>query len=219
MRRAALAGLLASLVACVPAAAQDSPVVGPGELVGDHTLAQWQLAWSRWDFGLTARALAREKECLPQPQPSAVRFLRIPLSADHASTVTCTVPAGTYLMLGEPEVYCTTVDAESAYPNTASGLKRCALHFYRTLTDPHPRVTLDGQPIANGFVVKTDAFSFRLPAGNYFGVRAQRGRAAVVAHPVLLRPLAPGQHTLIQAVHYRDSSKKVCVFQITVEGP
>ena len=216
MRRVALAGLLASLLAPAPAAAQESPVVGPSELVGGRSLVQWQTAWSRWDFGLTNKALATEKECLPQPQPSPVRFLRIPESQDHVTTVTCTVPAGTYLLLGEPEVFCTDIEPEPGYPQTARGLRRCALDFYRRLADPQPRVVLDGNPIPNGYLVRTGALRLRLRTDNYFGVSPRLIRAAVVAHPALLRPLAPGQHTLIQGLRYRDTSNIVCVFKLTV---
>ena len=221
MRRFALAGLVVSVLAAQPATAQESPVAGPREQVGGRTLAQWQAAWSSWDFGLTEKALAAEKECLPQPQPTPVRFLRIPESEEHVTTVTCTVPAGTWLMLGEPEVFCTDIDLEREYPRTAGGLKQCALDFYRRLADPHPRLVLDGRPIANGYVVRTSAFRFRLRAGNYLGVSPRRARAAVVAHPALVRPLPPGEHTLIQGVRYRDTSNNVCVFKLTVlpEGP
>lgn len=221
MRRLALAGLLATLVAAQPVAADEAAVVGPTEQVGGRTLAQWQAAWSRWGFGLTEKALEGEKECLPQPQAAPVRFLQMPESEEHVTTVTCTVPAGTYLMLGEPEIFCTDFDLEPRYPRTAAGLERCALHYYRQLTDPHPRVVLDGKPIANGYTVRTNAFRFRLPAGNWFDVRPRAARAAVVAHAALVRPLPPGEHTLIQGLRYKDTSNLVCVFKLTVlpEGP
>jgi hypothetical protein len=211
--------LVAILAAACPAAAfaSESPIVQPTETVGGRTLPDWERLWSKWTFSFKYRTLANERECLPQA-PGPVRFLAIPVGDEHVSQVTCTVSAGTYLMLGEPEIYCTDVDPDPDYPLTARGLQRCARRYWRELTDPHPRVVLDGQPIANGYVVHPRVFRFRMPAhDNVFGAPGVRiGRAAVVARATLIKPLAPGQHTLIKGVKYRDLYNIVGVFKLTV---
>jgi hypothetical protein len=132
------------------------------------------------------------------------------LSDDHVTTVTCTVSAGTYLMLGEPLVYCTSIDPDPAFPTTKKGLRRCARFFYRQLADPKPRVVLDGQTLPNGVVVRPHVFRYH-EAGSY-----ALGRMGAVGRVVILRPLAPGQHTLIHGFRYTDDSNAVTVYKLTV---
>jgi len=191
MRR--LLSLFAVAFACLASnafASDVSPIVQADERIGGRSLADWEVAWSKWSFGFTNSELGEKTGCLPQPSSAPVHFLVIPESDDDVNAIPCTVPAGSYLLLGEPQIYCTDIDPEPAYPTTAKGLARCARHYWHQLTDPHPRVVLDGQPIPNGYVVHTRAFRFRLPPrDNMFdlpGVR--RGRAAVVARVTLLRP-------------------------------
>src|SRR6476469_8221178 len=83
-----------------------SPVVQRDEMVGGRSLVDWDVAWSRWIFGFRKSSLAQSEGCLPQSRPTPVRFLFTPLLADsHLTTINCTVPAGTYLLLGQPQVY------------------------------------------------------------------------------------------------------------------
>ena len=187
-------------------------------MVGGRSLADWEVAWSKWVFGFTNSALAEPGRCLPQPRSTLVRFLVTPPVDSHVATVTCTVPAGTYLLLGEPQIYCTDVRPERRYPTTAKGLARCARHYWSLLTDPHPRSVLDGQPIPNGALVHTNAFSFTMPPrDNQFDLPGVRhGRAAAVGRVTMIRPLPPGEHKLVQGVRYRDDVNAVGIFRLTV---
>jgi hypothetical protein len=218
MRRVAFAALLGALLAAHPATAGEPRVVGRGELVAGRDLASWEVAWTRWIFRFPRRMVNSAGGCLPQPD-GPVRFLSGRGSADdHVVSVDCTVPADRYLLLGTPLALCSDVVMPPGYPRTTAGLKRCAREFWAQVADPSPRIVLDGAPLPNGFVVHTPVFRFTIPAHdnafNLPGVR--RARGAVTGRPVMLRPLAPGRHTLIQGIHYRITHNLVVVYNLTV---
>lgn len=217
MRRLLLAGLFAALVA-VPAAAGESPTVGSGEVVAGRDLLHWQLAWNRWLFRLPQSATRRATDCLPQEDGSPVRFLALRDRSEHVTEVHCTVAAGLYLMLGQPEIICSDVVATPGFPHTRRGLDRCARANWRDLTDPDPRVVLDGVAVPAGPVVRTGPFRFGMPArGNQFGLPGvTRVRASAVGRATILRPLAPGAHTLILGIRYRGEHNVVVVYKLTV---
>jgi hypothetical protein len=101
---------------------------------------------------------------------------------------------------------------------TAAGLERCARDTWPVIADPHPRLVLDGRPIPTGAVVRPPAFRVTIPLrDNLFGVAGvRRARVAIVGRPTLIRPLTPGVHTIIQAIHYRVTHNVVAVYKLTV---
>jgi hypothetical protein len=121
-------------------------------------------------------------------------------------------------MTGIPQTICSDVFPELGYPLTAAGLIRCARDSWRELGDQAPRLVIDGAPIPNGFVVHTRAFRFKMPARNNVfrlpGVRG--GRAASAGRIAIIKPLAPGRHTLIEGVKYRDFHNQVIVYNLDV---
>jgi hypothetical protein len=218
MRRVALAGLLVLLLA-PQAAAQESPVVGRNETIGGRSLTQWTVAYDRWVLGFTETELTTDAGCLAAPTGGPVRFLGVSgPQDDHVLTANCTVPAGSYLLLAQPQVFCSDVTPLPRRWRGARGLERCASENWPKVADPHPRLVLDGQPIATGPVVRPRRFRVAVPPDdNVFaspGVR--RANAAVVARPTLIRPLTPGTHTLIQGIHYRVTHNMVAVYNLTV---
>jgi hypothetical protein len=134
-------------------------------------------------------------------------------------TARCSIPASSYLMLGVPAVECTDVYRVPGFPSTARGLRRCARKYWRRYGDPRPRIVLDGTPLTPGGVrVAPPAFSVRMPADdNIFGAPGQtRATVALVAAPLLLRPLSPGPHKLVDAVRYRGTFDRVVIYRLTV---
>jgi hypothetical protein len=218
MRRLLSAALLTALLAAHPAAADQSPVVGRGELVAGRSLSQWDVRWNSWAFGVSQSSTRQTEQCLAQPGDSPVRFLGVRSRDEHVYEVHCTVAATQYLMLGQPGALCNDARPLRPYTTTAQGLRRCARDFWRQIADPKPRVVLDGTSLGAGPTVHTGAFRFSVPPrDNQFdrpGVR--RVRAAAVARATILRPLSPGEHTLIQAYRYRGEHNQVVVYKLTV---
>jgi hypothetical protein len=219
VRRLALAVVLASLIP-TPAAAQDSPIAARDEVVAGRDLVGWQVAWNQWRLALPAKVPDIGDGCIGSGQPAGVFFLsgNGRSSDEHVMTFDCTIPAGAYLLTGVPESLCSDVLPNAKPLNTARKITRCARQSWRQISSVEPRLVLDGNPIPNGFEIHTPVFRFTMPGrGNVFdrpGIR--RGRAAAWAHVALIRPLAPGRHTLIEGVSYRHFHNQVLIFNLTV---
>jgi hypothetical protein len=219
VRRLALAAVLAALITA-PAAAQDSPIAARDEIVAGRDLVGWQVEWNRWRLALPAKPPGLGTGCITAAQPAGVWFLSGGgrSTDDHVITFDCTVPAGSYLLTGVPESLCSDVLPNAERLNTPAKIMRCAREGWKAIGDPAPRLVLDGNPIPNGFEVHTPVFRFTMPArGNVFQRRGvRRGRAATYAHVALIRPLAPGRHTLIEGVKYRHFHNQVLIFNLEV---
>jgi hypothetical protein len=220
MRRVALAVVLAALAVAQPAGAAESPITARDELVGGRDLASWQIAWNRWRLALPAMPAGIGRGCITADQRGPVWFLSGGGSSfdEHVVTIDCTVPAGSYLMTGLPETLCPDVLTDDPRLKTPRSLERCARRGWLDVGDRHPRLVLDGRAIPNGYVVYTGVFRFTMPArGNVFqrvGIRG--GRAAAGAKVAIVKPLAPGHHTLIEGVKYANFHNQVTIFNLTV---
>jgi hypothetical protein len=130
----------------------------------------------------------------------------------------CTVPAGSYLFTGLPETLCSDALPNAESLTTPARITRCARNGWREVGDHAPRLVLDGKAIPNGFGMHTPIFRFTMPErGNVFQRRGVRGgRAAAFGHVALIKPLAPGHHTLIQGVKYRDFHNQVLIYDLNV---
>jgi hypothetical protein len=220
VRRLVLAGILAALIAA-PAAADESPIAGRDEIVAGRGLVAWHVAWNQWRLGLPARVPGIGRGCISERQPAGVFFLSGNGSStdEHVITFDCKVPAGSYLFTGLPETLCS-----DALPNakktldTPRRILACARKGWRVLGDHAPRIVLDGKPIPTGFTVHTPVFRFTMPKrGNVFrnpGVRG--GRAAAYGRVALIKPLAPGRHTLIEGVKYANFHNQVLIWNLEV---
>jgi hypothetical protein len=221
MRRLALAAVVAALIGAHPAVAQESTTVARGELVGGRDVAAWTVAYNRWLLHFTRSELMADRSaCLEPPAGGPVTFLAATARGDeHVASADCTVRAGQYLLLSGPQMTCANaVPLPPRYPPTAAGLERCARDNWPVIADPHPRLVLDGQAIPTGGIVRPPAFRVKLPGrDNLFGSSGvRRARAALVGRPTLIKPLAPGVHTLIEGIHYRVTHNMVTVYKLTV---
>jgi hypothetical protein len=218
VRRLAFAVVLAALIAAVPATADESPIVGRGEVVGGRTAAQWGVAFDRWMLGRTGTELT-SGTCLTAAAGDSVQFVAVGGPEDaHVVATDCTVPAGKYLFVIGPQMQCADVIPLPRRWRGPAGLRRCAREGWAKVADRHPRLVLDGNPIPTGAVVHSDAFAFTMPArDNVLGMPGRRhGHGAFVGRPTLIKPLSPGKHTLIQGIHYRIWHNLVAVYNLTV---
>lgn len=204
------------------AGAADSPpaLVGRGELVGGRGYSAWLVAWERWRAALPVKAAPDKQSCISAGQNGQVWFLGgIGQPDEHVITRNCSVPAGRYLMLGLPSLDCDDMHPVKSYPTTPRGLTRCGRAFWHAAGDPNPRLVLDGTRITPpGYMVWTRAFRVRFPArNNIFGLRGRtHGTMAARGFAVLLRPLAPGAHKIVQGISYRRDINRVVIYRLAV---
>lgn len=209
----------AVLAVLVPGAtgATASGVVAPGERVAGRTYSQWLV--SEWQSLLAHGHLYTEApkaplKCLTQGQTAKVWFLQDAYENDAPVTVTCTIPAGRYLFLEGPGFECSTVE-HAPYHATRARLAACAARF-RLKGD---EVSVDGTPVTPAFyAVSTPVFSFTMPSrGNVLKVAGHtRGYSAAHGDALMLRPLAPGAHTILQVEHYASGISLQTTWQLTV---
>jgi hypothetical protein len=194
-----------------------SPGVPPSERPLGRTYTQWSVASWQWLLAngrSTARPHAGAWSCITRGQRGKVWFLQDEYEGDGPVTVGCEVPAGRYLFLEGPAFECSTVEAPP-FRATVRGLARCVRQFKLGGTD----LMVDGVPLRPAaYTVITPVFRFVMPArNNVLMVPGKtRGYALARAEAVMLRPLAPGTHTIVQVEHFASGKSVQTTWQLKV---
>jgi hypothetical protein len=211
--------LLGALSASAAPAQTASPTVARSEKVGGRTYTQWEAAFVRWRYSLPRRPESSDGVCAAAKQKGPVYFLHGNLVSDTPTLVRrCSVPAGRYVMLGVPNNGCTTVSEEPFFAETDRDLRACAHKVWKAYGSiAPPVVTLDGVKLRSGYLVTTPAFSFKEPKSDNVlqAPGATRGRTAQRAYALILRPLSPGLHVLVQTLRYKRDVQRTVSYQIT----
>jgi hypothetical protein len=110
-----------------------------------------------------------------------------------AATRSCTIPAGSSILVPLINVECSTAEGNG---DTPAELRACARGFVEQFSDLS--LTIDGVAIADlrRFRVQSPVFQFTAAEGNVFGVPAGTTRSVADGFWVLIRPLSPGTHTI-----------------------
>jgi hypothetical protein len=220
MRRFALALTLVAVAMAASASAADAPlpIVGPQERIGGHTLAEWMATGVVRALAVPYTPRGGDVPCIPTGDSGLVASFAANSTDGHVRTIFCTVPVGRYIMLGGASIFCSDIYRVPGYPPTARGMRRCAHDAWHTWGDPHPRLVVDGVPVEPaGYYVVTKAFRFKLPSRhNIFGTTRTHGIGAEAGNAVLLRPLPPGQHKIVEAFRLRGSFNRVAILRLTV---
>jgi hypothetical protein len=195
-----------------------SLIVAAGEKVGGAGYAQWETRAWQWDDehlhafpGVDSSAASR---CVTVGESGPVWFLHGDTDQRWFYTRSCRVPSGRYLFLDSPSNECSTVEQPPFRASSSAGLEQCAKKFRARSS-----LALDGKAISpSGIQLATGPFSFRMPAAeNWLGVPgATAGRAAVFGQGVMLRPLAPGRHTLVRVIQFTGHPVAIETYELTV---
>jgi hypothetical protein len=191
--------------------------VTPGQRVAGKTYSQLLTAdWrSLMAHGhLVTEAPKEGLKCLTRGQGGKVWFLQDAYEGLSPVTVTCAVPAGRYLFLEGPGFECSTIEPEPFHAARA-GLRACAASFALKGAD----VSVDGKPVRpSAYEVSTPVFHFTIPAsGSVLKTTGHTsGFGAVHSDALILRPLAPGSHTIVQAEHFASGNSVETTWQLTV---
>ena len=110
-----------------------------------------------------------------------------------AATRSCTIPAGTSILVPLINVECSTAEGNG---DTPAELRACARDVAEQFTDLS--LTIDGVAIADlqRFRVHSPVFQFTAAEGNVFGIPPGTTRSVADGFWVLIRPLSPGTHTI-----------------------
>jgi hypothetical protein len=199
--RVAVGWLLVALVVSVPTsvAAQNlNPEVLPaGARPHGATYGKWGARWWQWVVSAPAATnplLDTTGEDCAVGQTGKVWFLAG--TAGAGSVVrTCTVPTGTSLFF--PVLNAAFIATEPF--ETEPFVHEQVAGFVDTIDVSTMAVEVDGQSIEDlgSYRAHSPTFSVTLPAGNIFGVPAGTLEpSAADGYWLMLRPLAPGEHTV-----------------------
>jgi hypothetical protein len=193
-------------------------IVPAGDKVAGAGYAQWETRAWQWDDrnlhffpGVISRAATR---CVTAGESGPVWFLHGDTDRRWFDVRTCRLPVGRYLFLDTPSNECSTVEQPPFRASSTAGLERCAKKFRARSS-----LALDGKVLSpSGIAVATGVFKFRMPAtDNWLGVAGSTsGRAAVSGQGVMLRPLAPGRHTLVRVIQYPGHPVEIETYELTV---
>jgi hypothetical protein len=194
-----------------------SEVVPPSQRVAGKTYPEWMVASWQWILA-NGRAVPatppRSFKCLRTGQHGKVFFLQDEYEGGGSITVSCVIPAATYVLLEGPVFECSTIEA-SPFGALRGDLKRCLQRFQLAGT----RLTLDGAVLTpSAYPVATPVFRFTIPAtNNVLHVAGQtHGYSAAKADASMLRPLSAGRHTLVQREQFSDGSAVETTWKLKV---
>jgi hypothetical protein len=203
----AVVSVFLGLVLLAPAALADTPglvVIPPSASVDQtgKTYGGWSAAW--WQHMLAIPADSNPitdstgANC-GQGEAAAIFFLAGAFTDQEVNRM-CTVPATKPLFIPIITVECSNVEAEPFFGRTPKARAACAKGFADGVGLDTLRVTLNGVDVANlrRFRAASPDFAFTMPAeNNILGLSGvTSGRASADGFYVLLKPPAPGVHTL-----------------------
>ena len=151
------------------------------------------------------------KGCNGVPQPASPVVFLPSVAGKGKFTVSCSFPAGSkILMLGGFNM-CWT-DAKTSLADLP---KQCSPSSLAAIT--RARATIDGVPInVRQYLVTSSIITARLPKGNTFGIKEPSTSFLVTGWFPLLRPLAPGQHTLRGIIDVKNYGTIDVKYRITI---
>jgi hypothetical protein len=117
-------------------------------------------------------------------------------SGEEAAERTCTIPAGTALLLPLLDASCTTVEPPPFFGRDQAGLRACT----EALFAPRAELTavIDGVAIPDleRYRVQSEPFTVALPADNVLELEPAVLAGVIDGYWLLLAPLPPGAHEL-----------------------
>lgn len=196
--------------------AASSPAYPPSAFVEGASLDEWSARHWQWTLslpvGVNPAQDASGDACM-MAQDGPVVFIPRNLAP-------CTVPEGTIILLPVAGGECSSVEAAPFWGGDEEALRACAAAEASRYVNIS--VTVDGVPIPNidAYRTATPLFSAMLPEHNVLAVEPGAGWVVADGHQVLLRPLPPGEHTII--VHAETAEGTVLpdkLLRLTVVEP
>lgn len=184
------------LLVASPAAVQASPapVYPPTASPRGMTYGEWSALWWKQVFAIPAdtNPLLQDGEVPCALGSGKVVFLVGTFGGQVERS--CSVPAGTSLLLPLVNAECSTVEGDG---QTEAELRQCAAAIADEIDSVNASV--NGEPIdglKERFRFVSPLFTFTLPEGNILSLPAGSSPAVADGYWVMLTPLPPGTHTI-----------------------
>jgi hypothetical protein len=224
--------LLTVLGSVAPALAQEATPVTEADL-GQLVLSPDAPAYGLTYEALTARfaqwAHSLPLAIHPAADPTGERcgfgqagpvFFLVQAGGQDAVERTCTVPAGTALLLPLLDPSCTTVSPPPFFGRDEAALRACTEALFATPVALTAVVDGVAIPDLERYRVQSDLFTVALPAGNWLGVAPAVTQGVAEGYWLLLAPLPVGEHELRFGGSLPDSNFSTEVtYHLTVAEP
>jgi hypothetical protein len=188
-------------------AQEATPVTGAdlGELVLPPDAPAYGLTYEAWTARFAQWAHSLPLAIHPAADPAGALcglgqagpvFFLVQAGGQDAVERTCTVPAGTAVLLPLLSASCTTVEPPPFHGRDEAALRACTEAWFATAVEL--TAVVDGETIPNleRYRVQSDLFAVALPAGNMLGVEPTVTQGVVEGYWLLLAPLPVGEHEL-----------------------
>jgi hypothetical protein len=188
-----IGGLIAWLASRETGDIASAPAYPPDAWVHGATLDEWSARHWQWTLGFPVGTNPGQ-----DPSGASCTFGQNgPVYFMPRNLAPCTVPEGAVIMIPITGGACSSVEAEPSWGGDEESLRACAAREAERYANIS--VTVDGETISGigRYRTATPLIAAILPERNILGVDS--GSAWVVAdgYNVLLRPLPPGEHTVI----------------------
>lgn len=170
-----------------------SPAYAPGAFVSGASLDEWHARHWQWTLSFPVGANPTQDgsgELCLRGQSGNVVFIPRNLPP-------CAVPEGGIILLPVAGGECSSVEALPYWGGDEDALEACAAR--EATRYANISVTVDGDlvPGIERYRSASGPFSVVLPENNVLGAPAGPAWVAADGYAVLLRPLSPGEHTII----------------------
>ena len=198
------------------------PVLPPDAPAYGLTHAAWIARFAQWAHSLPAAIHPvgdATGELCGLGQHGPVFFLA-QAGDQEAIERTCTVPAGTALLLPLLTASCTTVEPPPFHGRDEAALRACTEAWFATAVELTAVVDGVDIPDLERYRVQSDLFSVALPVGNVLGVEPAVTQGVADGYWLLLAPLPVGEHELRFGGGIPDSGISTEVtYHLTVAEP
>jgi hypothetical protein len=212
-------------------AQEATPVTGAdlGELVLPPDAPAYGLTYEAWTARFAQWAHSLPLAIHPAADPTGALcglgqagpvFFLVQAGGQDAVERTCTVPAGTALLLPLLSASCTTVEPPPFHGRDEAALRACTEAWFATAVELTAVVDGETIPDLERYRVQPDLFAVALPAGNMLGVEPTVTQGVVEGYWLLLAPLPVGEHELRFGGSLPDSDFSTEVtYHLTVAEP
>jgi hypothetical protein len=176
-----------------------------GELVLPPDAPAYGLSYAAWTARFAQWTLSLPAAIHPAADPTGERcglgqagpvFFLVQAGDEDAIERTCTVPAGTALLLPLLDASCTTVEPPPFFGGDEAELRACTEALFAAPAELSAVVDGVAIPDLERYRVQSDLFTVALPAGNWLEVEPPVTQRVAEGYWLLLAPLPVGEHEL-----------------------
>lgn len=193
--------LVAAPVETALAQGSNRAAISPDEAVLGMTYGDWTAAWQQYVLAIPGPINPTNdttgQYCNQDQSGTTIRFLA-GINSGQPVTRACTVPSSAVLLVPILTVECSTLEPPPFSCSNGADCRSCASAFADGIGVQTLKASIDGEPLRGlrDFRAQSPFYMFTVPENNVLFVAPGTGFSVSDGYWLLLKPLAPGRHTL-----------------------